>query len=66
MSHVALAWVNQRVASPIIGFSSVERIDEAIAAGEKVLEEREERELEELYVAKEVMGFDTRLERVSD
>ena len=23
MSHVALAWINKRVASPIIGFSSV-------------------------------------------
>lgn len=32
MSHVALAWINKRVASPIIGFSSVERIDKALEA----------------------------------
>lgn len=25
MSHVALAWINKRISSPIIGFSSVER-----------------------------------------
>ena len=32
MSHVALAWINKRVSSPIIGFSSVERLDEALDA----------------------------------
>lgn len=47
MSHVALAWINKRVASPIIGFSSVERIDEAL---------EEEQYLEELYEARKVVG----------
>jgi len=32
MSHVALAWIEKRVSSPIIGFSSVERMDEALEA----------------------------------
>ena len=30
MSQVALAWINKRISSPIVGFSSVERIDEAL------------------------------------
>jgi len=56
MSHVALAWINKRVASPIIGFSSVERIDEAIEAKGKVLTEEEEKYLEELYQPKAIIG----------
>lgn len=39
MTHVALAWINKRVSSPIIGFSSVERIDEALDANGKELSE---------------------------
>ena len=64
MSHVALAWVNQRISSPIIGFSSNERMDEAIEANGKVLMEEEEKYLEELYRPKPVMGFDTSQNRV--
>lgn len=56
MSHVALAWINKRVASPIIGFSSVERIDEGIDVRGKVLTEEEERYLEELYQSRAVEG----------
>ena len=56
MSQVALAWINKRVASPIIGFSSVERIDEAIEARGKTLTEEEEKYLEELYEPKSIMG----------
>ncbi|KAK3714138.1 hypothetical protein LTR37_007940 [Vermiconidia calcicola] len=63
MSHVALAWVNDRISSPIIGFSSVKRMDEAIEANGKQLTEEEEKYLEELYVPKPVMGFDTSLKR---
>ena len=43
MSHVGLAWINRRVASPIIGFSSVERIDEALDMRGKTLTEEEEK-----------------------
>ncbi|KAI1500421.1 aldo/keto reductase [Biscogniauxia marginata] len=56
MSQVALAWINRRVASPIIGFSSVERIEEALGARGKVLTGEEEKYLEELYRPKEIVG----------
>jgi len=56
MSHVALAWINKRVSSPIIGFSSVERIEEAVAARGKGLTEEEEAYLEELYQPKPIAG----------
>jgi aryl-alcohol dehydrogenase-like predicted oxidoreductase len=56
MSQVALAWINKRIASPIIGFSSVERMDEAIEARGKVLTEEEEKYLEELYQPKAIVG----------
>ena len=54
MSQVALAWINQRVASPISSFSSVARIDEALAANQITLTEDEETFLEELYEPKPV------------
>lgn len=56
MAHVALAWINKRVASPIIGFSKDERIDQAIAAKGKVLTVEEEKYLEELYQPKAIQG----------
>jgi len=56
MSEVALAWINKRVSSPIIGFSSVERMDEAIGARGKELTDEEEKYLEELYVDKPING----------
>jgi len=56
MSHVALAWINKRISSPIIGFSSVERMDEALEANGKELTEEEEKYLEELYVPRPITG----------
>ena len=56
MSHVALAWINKRVASHIIGFSSLERLEEAIAARGKTLTDEEEKYLEELYKPKAIAG----------
>ena len=56
MSQVAVAWINKRVSSPIVGFSSVGRIDEALGVRGKVLSEEEERYLEELYVPKAISG----------
>lgn len=56
MAHVALAWINARVTSPIIGFSSVERIDQAVGAKGKVLTAEEEAYLEELYEPKRIDG----------
>ncbi|KAL8697830.1 MAG: hypothetical protein Q9201_006899 [Fulgogasparrea decipioides] len=57
MSHVALAWLNKRIASPIIGFSSPARMDEALEIRGKELTEEEEKYLEELYQPKAVVGF---------
>ena len=57
MSHVALAWINKRISSPIIGFSSVSRIDEACDIRGKELTEEEEKYLEELYVPRPIEGF---------
>lgn len=56
MSQVALAWINKRISSPIIGFSSVERMEEAVGARGKTLTEEEEKYLEELYVDRSVSG----------
>ncbi|CAD0097279.1 unnamed protein product [Aureobasidium vineae] len=56
MAHVALAWINKRVSSPIIGFSSVERMDEALGANDKTLTEDEEKYLEELYQPRNIVG----------
>lgn len=56
MSQVALAWLNKRISSPIIGFSSVERIDEALDVRGKTLTDEEEKYLEELYVPKAIQG----------
>ncbi|KAL1897141.1 hypothetical protein Sste5346_004346 [Sporothrix stenoceras] len=56
MAHVALAWINKRITSPIIGFSSLARIDEAVGAVGKTLTDEEEAYLEELYEPKKVVG----------
>jgi len=56
MSTVALAWINKRVASPIIGFSSVDRIDESLDVRGKTLTEEEEKYLEELYEPRKIEG----------
>lgn len=56
MSHVALAWINKRVTSPIIGFSSLKRMEECLNAKGKTLTDEEEKYLEELYVPKPVQG----------
>lgn len=56
MSHVALAWLNRRVTAPIIGFSSIERMDELLAARGRELTNDEEDFLEELYIPRKVQG----------
>jgi aryl-alcohol dehydrogenase-like predicted oxidoreductase len=32
MSQVALAWMNNKIASPIVGMNSVERMEESIVS----------------------------------
>lgn len=56
MSTVALAWINKRVTSPIIGFSSEKRMDEALEARGKTLTAEEEKYLEELYQPRVIQG----------
>lgn len=56
MSHVALAWINKRITSPIIGFSSLERIDESLDIRGKELTPEEEKYLEEPYIPKNIIG----------
>ena len=56
MSHVALAWIGQRVTSPIVGISSVERLDEILGLRGKRLTSEEVTYLEELYQPRKVEG----------
>ncbi|PNS21505.1 Versiconal hemiacetal acetate reductase [Sphaceloma murrayae] len=56
MSQVALAWINKRVTSPIVGFSKAERIEEALDANKVELTEEEEKYLEELYRPRSISG----------
>jgi aryl-alcohol dehydrogenase-like predicted oxidoreductase len=56
MSQVALAWINERVSSPITGFSSIARMDEGLAANTVKLTTEEEKYLEDLYYPKPIKG----------
>ncbi|CAK7210309.1 hypothetical protein SCUCBS95973_000735 [Sporothrix curviconia] len=56
MSQVALAWVNKRVSSPIVGLSSIARLEEATSLQGKVLTAEEETYLEEPYKPVAIQG----------
>ncbi|KAF2221391.1 NADP-dependent oxidoreductase domain-containing protein [Elsinoe ampelina] len=56
MSQVALAWINKKVTSPIVGFSKVDRIDEALEANKVELTDEEVKKLEELYKPRAISG----------
>ncbi|KAH8705278.1 aldo-keto reductase [Talaromyces proteolyticus] len=56
MGQVALAWVVQKGTIPIVGFSNLERLDEAVAVKDKTLTEEEIKYLEEPYQPKAVQG----------
>ncbi|KAL0572478.1 hypothetical protein V5O48_009485 [Marasmius crinis-equi] len=55
MAEVALAWVSQKTAIPIVGTSSVKRLEENIPSGLK-LDDTELKYLEEPYTPKPVRG----------
>ena len=58
MSQVALAWsIKKGISSPIIGFSKIERMDEALAIQGKELDDEDIKYLEEPYAPKQVSGF---------
>lgn len=57
ISHVALLWLlHHGICSPIIGFSSVERMDEALQLRDKALTEEEVKYLDEEYIPMNIMG----------
>jgi aryl-alcohol dehydrogenase-like predicted oxidoreductase len=56
MSQVALAWIIQKGTVPIVGFSSLERLDEAVDVRGKVLTAEEMKYLEEPYQPKVIVG----------
>jgi aryl-alcohol dehydrogenase-like predicted oxidoreductase len=56
MSHVALAWAVQKGTIPIVGLSSVARLDETLLIRGKRLSEDEMKYLEEPYVPKNIWG----------
>ena len=56
MSQVALVWIIQKGAIPIVGFSNIARIDEACDVRGKSLTDEEMKYLEEPYMPKEIIG----------
>lgn len=59
MAQVALVWSLNRVVSPIIGFSKIERINEALDVRGKELSNDEIMYLEELYKPKAYLAQET-------
>jgi aryl-alcohol dehydrogenase-like predicted oxidoreductase len=55
-SQVALAWIIQKGTVPIVGFSNLKRLDEAVKVKGKTLTEEEIKYLEEPYQPKPIMG----------
>jgi aryl-alcohol dehydrogenase-like predicted oxidoreductase len=55
MGQVALAWIGGKVTSPIVGCSSIKRLEEAIIPGKKLTDE-EIKHLEELYQPTAIRG----------
>jgi len=56
MTQVALAWILQKNTIPIVGFSSVDRMDQAVGVKGKTLTEEEIKYLEMPYVPKAIVG----------
>lgn len=57
MAQIAIAWhLNKGIESPTIGFSKPSRVDDALAAVDIKLSQKEMDYLEELYVAHELVG----------
>lgn len=56
MSHVAIAWSLQKGDIPIIGMSSIERMDETLEIKGKVLGDEDIKYLEAPYQPKNIMG----------
>lgn len=59
MSQVATVWVIGKGGCPILGLSSVERVNEAVASLEIQLTDAQIKHLEEPYKPTTVRGFKT-------
>ena len=59
MSQVALAWINKTDSSPIVGFTSVEEMEEALGVRGKTLTKKQEKYLENLYQPRLVIWFNS-------
>lgn len=56
MATVSLAWINEKVSAPIVGMSSIKRVEEGTEATGKKLEPEEVKYLEELYQPRSILG----------
>lgn len=56
MAHVSLGWINKKITSPIVGCSSVARIDEAVGSSRLLLTDEEDQYLEDLYQPRPIFG----------
>lgn len=56
MSQVALAWIIQKNTIPIVGFSNLARLEEAVDVKGKTLTDEEMKHLEEPYKPKAIVG----------
>ncbi|KAF5341530.1 hypothetical protein D9758_012593 [Tetrapyrgos nigripes] len=57
MAQIAMAWVNAKVSSPIVGMSNEKRVEEAVGINGFALTEDEMKYLEEPYEPKPVRGL---------
>jgi aryl-alcohol dehydrogenase-like predicted oxidoreductase len=55
-SQVALSWIIQQNTIPIVGFSNLKRLDEAVKVKGKTLTDEEMKYLEQPYQPKAIMG----------
>ncbi|KAK0440465.1 NADP-dependent oxidoreductase domain-containing protein [Desarmillaria tabescens] len=58
MAQIALAWVSAKVVSPIVGISSIKRLEENVVGVGRELSEEDILYLEEAYIPKPVHGFE--------
>ena len=56
MSQIAIAWSRTKVTAPILGLSSLERLQEAIDALQVTLTDEEIKDLESAYVPRAIVG----------
>ncbi|KAK0226765.1 NADP-dependent oxidoreductase domain-containing protein [Armillaria nabsnona] len=58
MAQVALAWISSKVVSPIVGISSIKRLEENIVGVRNALSEEDIQYLEEAYIPKQPHSYE--------